>query len=56
MGAPEFLQWLNLAIIPGLLYIVKLERRLMSLELKIGLMAGHCTRSEACQVRAMRAA
>lgn len=56
MDAPDFLAWLNLAIIPGLFYIVKLERRLMSLELKLGMMAGHCTKTDACQVRSMRAA
>jgi hypothetical protein len=31
----EVLQWANLLIVPGLVYVVKLERRIMSLEFEI---------------------
>jgi hypothetical protein len=51
LPAPDFLEWLNLAVVPGVAYVVILERRLMRLEITLGMLAGRCTRDKTCQVR-----
>lgn len=35
MNAAEVLQWTNLLVIPGVLYVIRLERRIMALEFEI---------------------
>lgn len=38
MASPaELLQWVNVLIIPALVYIVKLERRILALEIRLGI-------------------
>lgn len=40
MSITELLPWLNAAIIPAIYYIARLERRLMKMEILIGLHMG----------------